>query len=136
MMKHHNIPTIVAKSRYEAAVDEGECEGCGKCRKACPMDAISWKGKKPDRKVAIDYVRCIGCGLCVSQCDELTALSLRPRAEHKPPADDVFDFFQQRYRECKGEAPALGTRIALGVSRTLFKLSPLAISGTKYRPKV
>jgi len=45
-------------------VKPDKCEGCGKCRKWCPKDAIG-------EKEGISYIRqedCIGCGECLAVC--------------------------------------------------------------------
>lgn len=53
-------------------VDSSYCDGCSRCIKWCPEDAISKTttgGSKPRNKVAlIDDEACIGCGECVASC--------------------------------------------------------------------
>ncbi len=44
-------------------VDDNLCNSCGKCEKACVVDAINI-----NETAYIDSERCIGCGLCVSVC--------------------------------------------------------------------
>ncbi|MEI6287017.1 MAG: NADH-quinone oxidoreductase subunit NuoF [Bacillota bacterium] len=41
------------------------CKGCGLCKKACPVDAISGEMKG---KHVIDHNKCIKCGACVAKC--------------------------------------------------------------------
>jgi len=41
------------------------CVGCGACRKACPVDAITGSPKKMH---SIDTEKCIRCGLCYRSC--------------------------------------------------------------------
>ena len=42
-----------------------QSESCGKCKKNCPMDAISGEKKKPH---TIDTEKCIRCGACQDGC--------------------------------------------------------------------
>ena len=42
-----------------------QSESCGKCKKNCPMDAISGEKKKPH---TIDPSKCIKCGACQDSC--------------------------------------------------------------------
>ncbi|MFW5741002.1 MAG: hypothetical protein ACOC1F_11615, partial [Myxococcota bacterium] len=36
ILKEHNIPTLIASSHFEAAVDDAQCNACGKCARKCP----------------------------------------------------------------------------------------------------
>jgi NAD-dependent dihydropyrimidine dehydrogenase PreA subunit len=66
-------PNIVVTSNYIAEIDEKLCIGCGKCSKACKIDAIQMVAiekpktkKKKDAKINKDF--CIGCGVCALVC--------------------------------------------------------------------
>ena len=47
-----------------AYVITDKCIACGKCKPACPVEAIS-EGKP----YKIDADLCIDCGACVGECD-------------------------------------------------------------------
>jgi len=75
----------VHTTNFIAALDASACNGCGKCAKACPVDAIEMKPRGDPasryKKIAVhDKERCLGCGVCVPACRE-RALRLEPRAE-------------------------------------------------------
>jgi Pyruvate/2-oxoacid:ferredoxin oxidoreductase delta subunit len=139
MLREFNIPTIIAKSHFQAVVDTAKCIGCGNCAEICPMDAITLQKATPrarkKKKASLDAARCIGCGLCVSKCDKQRAITLRPREDYRPPAKTMVEYGMNRYFEVKGIENPILDQVGLGVSRLLEKYSPLHISGPKYRPR-
>lgn len=69
------------------AVDEGGCNGCEKCVRVCPVEAMTAVSandpRHPKRTVArLDEDRCLGCGVCVRTCAR-RAIALRPRASRR-----------------------------------------------------
>ena len=52
-----------ALARYE--IDAAKCKGCGMCKRACPVQAISGTVGKPHQ---IDPKKCIKCGGCKATC--------------------------------------------------------------------
>lgn len=79
------IGNIWAKSRYEAAVNVDDCNGCEKCVERCQFDAIQMKGGK----AVVQADKCFGCGACVIGCapDAMSFKLVRP-PEHIPGATD------------------------------------------------
>jgi ferredoxin len=55
-------------------VNEQECQGCGKCAKACPIAAIAMREQqaRPEQKQhmspVVDRNICLGCGVCALNC--------------------------------------------------------------------
>ena len=60
----HHCP-ICNREKPHPVVEADKCKGCGKCRKNCPMEAISGAPKQPH---VIDPEKCINCGACVTIC--------------------------------------------------------------------
>ena len=58
-------PAGVCKALASYAIDPAKCKGCGMCKRACPVQAITGAVGKPH---AIDPKKCIKCGSCKSTC--------------------------------------------------------------------
>jgi len=58
------------------------CNGCDKCMKRCPTEAIRVR----NGKAVIDYGRCIGCGECVRVCPT------HAKAEHYDPFEMINNY--------------------------------------------
>ena len=75
----------VHTSNFLPIVDEAQCNGCGKCVGACPVEAMSLvstnDAHQPKMKKAkVDDDLCLGCGVCVRTCSR-NGLGLRSRPE-------------------------------------------------------
>ena len=68
----HHCP-ICNGPKAHLAIDPEKCKGCGKCKKNCPMGAISGEKKKPH---TIDTAKCIRCGDCIRVCNELQGMGI------------------------------------------------------------
>lgn len=77
----YGVPSLAA-SGYIAKVNTSDCTACGRCKVACPFEAI-----EVETAAAVQWDRCMGCGVCVSQCPT-EAITLR-RDEKKGVPFDV-----------------------------------------------
>jgi ferredoxin len=84
----------VQTTNFLPVVDEGLCNGCGKCVAACPVEAMGLvSANDPNhpklRKARVNTDVCLGCGVCVKQCSR-GALKLTARAQRViTPVDSV-----------------------------------------------
>ena len=51
--------------KKKVVIDPEKCKGCGKCKRNCPMEAISGEVKQPH---TVDTAKCITCGACWNNC--------------------------------------------------------------------
>ena len=63
----------VHTTSFVVTLDRAACDGCGKCVKACPVDALRLEpGGDPlhpgRKKAAAEEDLCLGCGVCVPAC--------------------------------------------------------------------
>lgn len=66
-------PHCLVTSNYIAGINDDICIGCGKCAKACPINAISMSAEenaeaKKKMRPRIDTSACLGCGVCALKC--------------------------------------------------------------------
>ncbi|GAB4330862.1 MAG: 4Fe-4S dicluster domain-containing protein [Calditrichia bacterium] len=75
-------------------IDRETCNGCGKCVRACPVEAMTLvsanQAKAPNRQVAkLLEEECLGCGVCVRVCSQ-NALRLQKRRQRVlTPANSI-----------------------------------------------
>ncbi len=59
-------PASVCLELIKFEVDSEACSKCGKCLKACPVEAVIWE-KKQTAKINLD--KCIKCRACIDACE-------------------------------------------------------------------
>jgi len=76
-------------SNFEAIIDPALCNGCGKCKKACPAEVIDLveqehtvNGRVFKKLCRVEKEVCLGCGVCHATC-KFNALSMKRRARQK-----------------------------------------------------
>ena len=82
-------------SNFIARVDTEKCNGCRKCAKACPVDAIdiltkprTVDGKKVKWLAKVDPAVCLGCGVCELEC-KFDAMHMEPREKRRIAPEDT-----------------------------------------------
>jgi ferredoxin len=92
--RHFGILNPVHTTNYLPERVEEDCNGCGKCVQACPVEAMSLVSandpRYPKKKSAqLNEQLCLGCGVCVPVCSR-KALHLIPRERRViTPVDSV-----------------------------------------------
>ncbi|MBN2534678.1 MAG: 4Fe-4S binding protein [Spirochaetales bacterium] len=64
-IKEKKCPARVCKALIEYRIIPEKCTACGKCRKACPYNAIAGEKKVPHQ---IIKDKCVKCGICFEIC--------------------------------------------------------------------
>lgn len=63
--EHYDSSTVPPQFRGEVKWEEGKCQVCQSCCKACPSQAILFR----DGQLTIEHRACVFCGCCVAACE-------------------------------------------------------------------
>ena len=93
-VKTFELRHAIVTSNWIMTVRKTRCRGCGRCVKACPVNAITLEeetvGDVRRAWAARDEDLCLGCGVCYSACRN-GAITMRPRAHRVFTPESVFD---------------------------------------------
>ena len=64
-IQEKKCPALVCTSLIQFRVDPEKCKMCGLCKKACPMEAVTWEKKT---SAVINIEKCVRCRSCIQAC--------------------------------------------------------------------
>ncbi len=90
-----DIRNAIVTSNWISDIDLSHCNGCGRCVKACPVEAIDVVigepvGRKHPRWAVRDADLCLGCGVCETVCKH-DAMHMIPREQRVYTPETTFD---------------------------------------------
>jgi Fe-S-cluster-containing hydrogenase component 2 len=89
------IPTAVARSDFQMAVQAELCDGCSACVGRCQFKALSLL----DGIASIDLERCVGCGVCAQACATGALHLERLAGDRGPCTPSSFDDWVAQWEE-------------------------------------
>lgn len=88
LIKHGGLERGIARSRFQAAVEQADCSGCQTCVERCPVEALEMVRIPGERKLKaqVSPENCLGCGVCVVGCESEAIRLVEARAAGHIPA--------------------------------------------------
>jgi formate hydrogenlyase subunit 6/NADH:ubiquinone oxidoreductase subunit I len=86
---HPVKPILPKRSRGFLSVDTYKCDLCGKCKEACPSNAIDIDDN--NISININYIMCMYCHQCISSCPK-KALSFSEEFEGASKNKRIFNY--------------------------------------------
>ncbi len=87
LTKYGVLEKGVAKSRFQAEVNQATCTGCQTCVERCPFEAVDMVKVPGEKKLKalVNALKCFGCGVCAVGCESqaIQLVEIRP-PEHIP----------------------------------------------------
>jgi Pyruvate/2-oxoacid:ferredoxin oxidoreductase delta subunit len=87
LSKYGVLEKGVARSRFQAEVDQANCTGCQTCVERCPFEAVGMVKIPGEKKLKaqVSSEKCFGCGVCAVGCESeaIRLAEVRP-AEYIP----------------------------------------------------
>lgn len=122
----------VQTTAFYPSVNDDSCVKCGKCEKACPINAISLvKDSEGNKKVEIDYDVCLGCGVCARNCSKGSIILKRRKEKIITPSSSVHRVVLQAIEkgtllDLISETEAFKNhRVMASILSAILKLSPV-----------
>ena len=82
LSKYGVLEKGVAKSRFQAEVDQANCTGCQTCVERCPFEAVGMVKIPGEKrlKAQVSSEKCFGCGVCAVGCESeaIRLVEVRP----------------------------------------------------------
>lgn len=127
---------LVVTSSFIVEEDKEKCVGCGKCAKACGVEAIKMvpldePGNKKRKTIEIDKSICLGCGVCVMQCNQ-KALRMVKRKQRVLHPETTFEKAILKHLEAGNlqdqlfvDPKSMNQKILRGLLGGFLKLPPI-----------